>query len=115
MIEADYNIYLMIFAFGCLPTVIWRFLGVYFAEMISEDSEVFMWVRAVATALIAALVMHIIIAPTGLLAETALSSRVIALSAAVVMYAIMRPRFSYSLATSLVTLYILESANIDLF
>ncbi len=115
MIETDFNIYVIILVFGCLPTVIWRFLGVFFAERISEDSEVFMWVRAVATALIAALVMHIVIAPTGLLAQTALSSRVIALSAAVVMYAIMRPRFSYSLATSLVTLYILEATGIELF
>ena len=113
--ENQYNIYLMIFVLGCLPTVIWRFLGVYFAEKISEDSEVLIWVRAVATALIAALVMRIIIAPTGLLAETALSSRVIALSVAVATYAIMRPRISYSLAVSLVSLYILETAGIELF
>jgi len=72
-------------------------------------------VRAVATALIAALVMRIVIAPTGLLAQTALSSRVLALMAAVVMYAIMRPRFSYSLVVSLATLYVLETAGIRLF
>ena len=113
--ETQYNIYLLIFFLGCLPTVIWRFLGVYFAEKITEDSEVFIWVRAVATALIAALVMHIVIAPTGLLAQTALSSRVLALSAAVVVYAMMAPRFSYSLATSLVTLYILETSGFKLF
>jgi len=115
MIETEINIYLLIFLLGCLPTVIWRFLGVYFAEKISQDSEVFIWVRAVATALIAALVMRIVIAPTGLLAQTALSSRVLALSAAVAMYAIMRPRFSYSLVTSLVTLYVLETLNVRLF
>jgi len=78
MIDPDINIYLLIFLTGCLPTVIWRFLGVYFAEKITEDSEVFIWVRAVATALIAALVMRIVFAPTGLLAQTALSSRVLA-------------------------------------
>ena len=115
MIETDLNIYLLIFILGSLPTVIWRFLGVYFAGKITEDSEVFIWVRAVAAALIAALVMHIIIAPTGLLAQTALSSRVIALTVAVIVYAFMRPRFSYSLATSLVTLFALETAKISLF
>ncbi len=115
MIETSINIYLLIFLVGCLPTVMWRFLGVYFAAKISEDSEVFIWVRAVATALIAALVMRIVIAPTGLLAQTALSSRVLALSAAVVIYALMRPRFSYSLVASLATLVALEAANIRFF
>jgi len=115
MSETEINIYLLIFLLGCLPTVIWRFLGVYFAEKISEDSEVFIWVKAVATALIAALVMRIIIAPTGLLAETAFSSRVLALCAALATYAIMRPGFTYSLAASLVTLYILETMNVELF
>ncbi len=115
MIDPGINIYLLIFLVGCLPTVIWRFLGVYFAEKITEDSEVFIWVRAVAIALIAALVMRIVLAPTGLLAQTALSSRVLALVAAVIIYAIMRPRFSYSLVVSLVTLFLLETANIKLF
>ncbi len=114
-LDPDINIYLLIFLAGCLPTVIWRFLGVYFGEKITEDSEVFIWVRAVATALIAALVMRIVIAPTGLLAQTALSSRVLALVAAVVIYGLMRPRFSYSLITSLATLFLLETAGIRLF
>jgi len=115
MIDPDTNIYLLIFLVGCLPTVVWRFLGVYFGEKITEDSEIFVWVKAVATALIAALVMRIVIAPTGLLAQTALSSRVLALVAAVVIYALMRPRFSYSLITSLATLFVLEFTDIRLF
>jgi branched-subunit amino acid transport protein len=115
MIDPDINIYLLIFLVGSLPTVIWRFLGVYFAVKISEDSEVFVWVRSVATALIAALVMRIVIAPTGLLAQTALSSRVLALGAAVVIFAVMRPRISYSLVASLGTLYVLEMTGIRLF
>jgi len=115
MIDPDINIYLLIFLVGCLPTVIWRFLGVYFSEKITEDSEVFIWVRAVAIALIAALVMRIVLAPTGLLAQTALSSRVLALVVAVIIFAIMRPRFSYSLVASLVTLFLLETAAIKLF
>lgn len=115
MMATEFNTYLMIFLAGCLPTVVWRFLGVYLAEKITQDSEIFIWVRAVSTALIAALVMHIVIAPTGLLAQTAFSSRVIALCVAVLTYALVRPKLSYPLAASLVTIYILESANIDLF
>ena len=115
MMDPDINIYLLIFVAGSLPTAIWRFLGVYFGERITEHSEVFIWVRAVATALIAALVMRIVIAPTGLLAQTAPSSRVLALVAAVMIYWVMRPRFSYSLIASLVTLFVLETAEIRLF
>lgn len=115
MTATDTSIYLLIFLLACLPTIIWRFLGVFLAEKISTDGEILIWVKAVATALIAALVMRIIIAPTGLLAETALSSRVIALSVAVITYAIMRPKISYSLVASLVTLYTLETMGLELF
>ena len=115
MMDSGINVYLVIFLLGCLPTVIWRFLGVYFGEMITEDSEALIWVKAVANALIAALVMRIMIAPTGLLAETAFSSRVIALTTAVVVYGFMRPRFSYSLISSLVMLYVLESSGVEFF
>lgn len=109
MIDPDLNIYLLIFLAGTLPTMIWRFLGVYFAEKISEDSEVMHWVRAVATALIAALVMRILIAPSGLLAQSAFSSRIIAMLVAVGVFTITRAGLGPSMVASLLTLYGLET------
>lgn len=46
-----------------------RWLGLYLGRRISPDSEIFVWVRAVATALVAALVMRLLLFPAGELAS----------------------------------------------
>jgi len=73
--------YVTILVAGAAATYLWRFLGVVYASRLAPDSAVLDWVRAVATALIAALVMRIVLVPPGALAETALASRVLALAA----------------------------------
>lgn len=55
-----------------------RWLGLYLGRRISPDSEVFVWVRAVATALVAALVMRLLLFPAGELAHVDLWIRVLA-------------------------------------
>ncbi len=73
---------------GGLATYLWRYLGALAAQRIDPDNIVLLWVRSVATALIAALVMRFVYAPSGLLAETMVASRVLALlSGAAVFYA----------------------------
>lgn len=57
--------YLAILLVAALPTHIWRWLGVLFAGRMDEKSEVFVWVKAVATALVAALIAKLILMPTG--------------------------------------------------
>lgn len=64
----------------------WRFLGVLASRRISVESPLILWIRAVATALIAALVVRFVYAPSGLLAQTAFLSRAVALPAAVISY-----------------------------
>lgn len=59
-----------------LPTHIWRWLGVLFAGRLSEQSEIFVWVKAVATALVAALIAKLILFPTGPLATVPMLARV---------------------------------------
>lgn len=73
--------YLVILVAGSAATYMWRFLGVVYASRLGPDSAVLDWVRAVATALIAALVMRLVLVPPGALAETGLVSRVVALVA----------------------------------
>ncbi|MBO6538629.1 MAG: AzlD domain-containing protein [Rhizobiaceae bacterium] len=55
---------------GWLATDSWRFLGVFLGGRISEDSEALVFVRCVATALVAAVVAGLILTPNGALADT---------------------------------------------
>ncbi|MDD7910680.1 MULTISPECIES: AzlD domain-containing protein [Pseudovibrio] len=70
--------YLMIFFAGWIATDIWRWIGVYAAGRIDEESEILVWVRAVATALIAAIIARLILFPEGPLAETPVWLRLVA-------------------------------------
>jgi len=67
--------YLSIIVAATLPTQIWRVLGVLFAGRLDEASEVLAWVRAVATALVAAVIAKLILFPTAALAEVPLIAR----------------------------------------
>ncbi|MGL4637730.1 MAG: AzlD domain-containing protein [Beijerinckiaceae bacterium] len=67
--------YLVVVIFAFLPTEIWRVLGVVMGKEIKEDSEVFHWVRMVATALVTAVVTKLILVPSGALASVPLWGR----------------------------------------
>ena len=64
------SIYLAILVAGFAVTYIWRFLGALAVTSLHPESQLLLWVRAVATALVAELVARLISAPSGLLAET---------------------------------------------
>lgn len=57
--------YVAILIAAVLPTHVWRWLGVLFAGRLDEQSEFFIWVKAVATSLVAALIAKLILFPTG--------------------------------------------------
>ncbi|MGL4241456.1 MAG: AzlD domain-containing protein [Beijerinckiaceae bacterium] len=67
--------YLVVILIGFLPTEIWRVLGVLAGRGLDEESELFQWVRVVATALVAAVVAKLILAPSGQLAAVPLAGR----------------------------------------
>jgi branched-subunit amino acid transport protein len=50
------------------PTQVWRWIGVLVGQGMSEDSEVIIFVRYVAAAIIAAFVAQVLIFPAGALA-----------------------------------------------
>jgi branched-subunit amino acid transport protein len=54
----------------------WRWLGLVLGRSLQVDSAVFSWVRAVATALIAALIMRLVLFPAGGLAALSPGLRV---------------------------------------
>jgi Branched-chain amino acid transport protein (AzlD) len=53
---------------GFLPNEIWRWLGVVMARGLDERSEIVVWVRAVATAILAAVIAKLTLFPPGALA-----------------------------------------------
>jgi hypothetical protein len=69
MTFADLQPYLLLLLVGFLPNEIWRFMGVVLARGVSEDSEIVVFARAVATAILAAVVAKLILFPAGALAE----------------------------------------------
>jgi Branched-chain amino acid transport protein (AzlD) len=78
--NAELQAYLILIVIGFLPSEVWRWVGIALGRGLDENSEILLWVRAVATALIAAVVARIVIIPPGALAGVPLSVRVGALA-----------------------------------
>ena len=53
---------------GFLPNEVWRMLGLWLGGGVDEGSEVLIWVRAVATAILAGVIAQILVQPPGALA-----------------------------------------------
>jgi len=58
-----------LFIAGVIPNQIWRMFGVLFGGGIDEGSELLVWVRAVATAILAGVIAQIVVQPPGALAS----------------------------------------------
>jgi branched-subunit amino acid transport protein len=87
---SDLAPYLVLIAAGFLPNEVWRMLGVVVAHGLDESSELVVWVRAVATALLAGVVAKIVLFPPGGLAEVPLTVRLLAMAAGFVAFLIVR-------------------------
>jgi len=70
--------FVMILVAGWLATDIWRWLGVFAGGRLREDGELLIWVRCVATALVAGVISKLILFPQGVLGETPLVLRLAA-------------------------------------
>ena len=77
-IDAWWWPYAFILLAAVIPTQMWKWLGVVAAGRLTEDMPVFHYVRAVATALVAAVIAQLIVFPTGVLAEAPLWLRLLA-------------------------------------
>lgn len=82
--------YLALLLVGFLPSEVWRWLGVMLGGGLDEQSEIILWVRAVATALITAVVARIVLIPPGALAGVPLSVRLAALAAGFLAFLLIR-------------------------
>ena len=64
----DWHMLLLLVLAGFLPNEIWRMFGLWFGGGIDEGSELLVWVRAVATAILAGVIAQILVFPPGALA-----------------------------------------------
>jgi hypothetical protein len=68
--------YLVLILAGYLPNEVWRLFGLMMARGLNEDSQIVVWSRAVATALLAGVVAKLILFANGALMTVPLSVRV---------------------------------------
>jgi hypothetical protein len=70
--------YFLLVLLGYLPNEVWRFFGLVLARGLNEDSEIVIWSRAVATAILAGVIAKLIVFSPGALLSIQLSVRVTA-------------------------------------
>jgi Branched-chain amino acid transport protein (AzlD) len=64
----DWNALLVLLLAGFLPNESWRMLGLWLGGGVDEESDLLVWVRAVATAILAGVIAQILVLPPGALA-----------------------------------------------
>lgn len=72
----DWQALIILVCAGFLPNEIWRMLGLWLGGGIDEQSEVLIWVRAVATAILAGVIAQILVLPPGVLASVPIALRI---------------------------------------
>ena len=82
--------YLVLVLVGFLPNEIWRVLGFAAARGLDESSEAVMWVRGVATAVLAAVIAKLTIFAPGALADVPLFIRLAAVTCGLAAFFLIR-------------------------
>jgi hypothetical protein len=88
--SGELHAYALLLLVGFLPTEIWRMLGLLVARGIDEESEFFVWARAVAIAILAGVIAKIVVLPPGVLAGVPLSVRLGAIACGFVAFLALR-------------------------
>ena len=87
---AELQAFIILILVGFLPSEIWRWLGIVIGRGLDENSEIILWVRGVATALVASVVARIVLIPPGALAQVPLSVRIAALAGGFLAFLLIR-------------------------
>jgi branched-subunit amino acid transport protein len=86
----DLSPYALLILVGFLPNEVWRMLGLVLSRGIEEDSEIIVWVRAVATAIMTGVVGKLILFAPGALAQVPLWVRIGAAALALAAFMLLR-------------------------
>jgi branched-subunit amino acid transport protein len=65
----DWHALVVLVLAGVIPNQIWRMLGLWLGSGLDEGSDLLMWVKAVATAILAGVIAQILVQPPGALAS----------------------------------------------
>ena len=87
---ADLGPYVLLIMVGFLPNEAWRMIGLALARGIDEDSEILVWVRAVATAIMTGVVGKLVVFAPGALAQVPLPVRIGAVALALLAFLLTR-------------------------
>ena len=89
VLSAEFT-WLALIVAGFLPSEAWRWLGVAFARGLDEGSEIVVWVRAVATAILAGVIAKLTIFAPGVLATVPTPVRLAAVAAGFLAFVLIR-------------------------
>lgn len=106
MTAQDIGAIVFILVAGTIGTDLWRWIGVYGGKRLSEESEALVWVRSVATALVAGVIASQILYPGGILAGTPVALRLGAALAGFAVFLALRKNMLAGLVVSLASLAI---------
>jgi branched-subunit amino acid transport protein len=65
----DWHALVVLMLAGVIPNQVWRMLGLWLGGGLDEGSDLLMWVKAVATAILAGVIAEILVHPPGALAS----------------------------------------------
>lgn len=110
-LSSGWTLALILTAISLLAHEPWRWIGMFLGRNIDIQSDIFRWVRAVSTALVAALVMRLLIFPAGALQTVPLGVRIVAMAAGLGAFMIGGRRVSYGVSLAAVVLVVLQLAT----
>ena len=87
---------------ACVATGIWRFVGVIFYNRISENDLLIKWINSAAYSMVAAVMMMILVYPSGILSTTGVEHRLIALIIGVIFMLTFKKLF-YAILISMIS------------
>jgi hypothetical protein len=100
----DWWPYLFLIVVGFLPNEAWRMLGVVASRGLDEESELIIWVRAVATATLTGVVSKIVVFAPGALGTVPLGVRIGAVAAGITAFLLARQSVFAGLVTGVLAI-----------
>lgn len=86
----DWHALVVLVLAGVIPNQFWRMLGLWLGSGLDEGSDLLMWVKAVATAILAGVIAQILVEPPGALASIPAALRYSALVAGLAAFTLTR-------------------------
>lgn len=82
----DWHALVVLMLAGFLPNEVWRMLGLWLGGGVDEQSDLLVWVRAVATAILAGVIAQILVVPPGALASVPAPLRYVAVAVGLIVF-----------------------------